>query len=356
MSRGKIAIFHNLKDGGAKRYIIEITKCLFKFGYSIDLYTLDPDAKPSKYYNLCSFPHAESPRLFSFLANYKNYLKKIKLIAAEIEKNKYDQILITHCYISQTPPIFELLTDQETIKKTIYIFHELKREFYEKTSTDHHSLKRTLARTVRIFLKYKEIKNIKLANSIVTNSFYSKNMLLKRTGKESIVITPLTVTNKYSRVKNKDNFFSTVVTGGYTKGIDKLRDLFHKNSHGWLIKYVGALGNDNENENFLGKTSNLEYKILLKKTKYYIANNYNEPLGLATIDAMVSQDIVFALNSGSHNELIKSGINGFLYPKVRLSELEKIVTQNIECKLLKYPMYKYDWEKISRLILTLCKK
>jgi len=353
-TRKKIAIFHNLNPGGAIEYNNEILQELMKIGYEIDLYTLkNPTTSEKKIYkNIYIFPFIQPEKLFSFLYLYPIYIKKIKEIAKEINNDDYGLILINHCTISQTPPIFEFLSEK-TLDKTIYIYHELKREFYEKVSFDHYRPNRTIARLLRNFQKFSEQKNIKLCRHVVSNSEYSKNRLLQLLGKESTFI-PCWEHFKTTSKKTGKGFLS-IGTSGYTKGHWLTEEILENSNV--IVDIISEKTNnpgDTEHIHWIGYKNKKQCQKALAKSKYYFANNVNEPLGLMTIEALINKNIVFANNTGANEELIKPGLNGFLYPVDNIKITRKILRRR-PTTLSPYLSCRYNWKRYVDELLKITK-
>ena len=326
MSNNKnIAIFHNLPAGGAREYLKNISIQLVKLGYQIDLFTLKKVSSGEKniYKNIYLSEIKQPENMMSFFIIYIKYLLLIKKIAHKINKNRYDIVLINQCSIS-------------------YIYHEPKREFYEKVSVDHFSTKRTFSRILRYFLVYLEKININISINNICNSYYSREIFIKIFKKQPHVLYPFVKKIIKTKQANRHVNISTGITT-YTKG--------HWFTEGMFINKHEKIEIITTKTETRAKQNNILYKPYISQKsiahtlntkKNFIANNINEPLGITTLDAINKKLLVFATNLGSHNELIQPGINGYLYP-LNTNLAYKIFHKNKDCNEIKSTIiFKWD--------------
>ena len=182
----KIAIFHNLEKGGALNVIIELLK-FFKRNNKIDVYCFQQNIPIDLVDNFYIYHIKKTNNIFEHLNQIFFEIKRTnKYIAKDIDKRRYDLVLIFPCLLTQSPYILQFLKN----KKNIYFFNETKREFYEKTSFDYWSIKRIITRLIRLPIKYIDKKNCQSAKNIISNSIFTANNLEKIYGKKSTIIYP----------------------------------------------------------------------------------------------------------------------------------------------------------------------
>ena len=216
----KIAIFHNLRQGGARRTLIEIAKRLSK-NHVIDIFSLDPEAKNN-------FKFARKTKIFSFSLS-RNFLIAQKQIILElprihqkiskiINNGTYDIAYVNHDIFTKAPYILRNLKIP-----TIYFCHEPPREFHEAFSLFSTSLKLKIVNSLRYYLKYIDRKNAEAADILITNSKYSKKNIAKIYGKSTIKLRLGVDTSRFTYLHRKrSNFFLTVGALAFFKGYEFL--------------------------------------------------------------------------------------------------------------------------------------
>ncbi|MBU1130401.1 glycosyltransferase family 4 protein [Patescibacteria group bacterium] len=356
----KICIFHNLKKGGALKYLIEISR-LLRQQHSVHIFSFQKNIPKQIYDKINVTKLRKTNNIFGHLYQVLFELKhKSKKIAYKINQKKYDLILIHHCYLTQSPYILKYLKNK---KKCIYIFHEPKREFYEPTSSKHFTYRKKITRLIRSPIKFIDKNNCKFAKNIVTNSYYSKFIIKKIYKKKSFVLYPGLNKKQFKLLKtnNQKNFISI---GNFTtaKGHDQSIDLL-RNTKGKLT----IIGKKDEDYKFISNLSNspkisvsLKTKIknknkikLLKKHTFYFSNQTKEPFGIATLEATTQNCFVLGNNSGGTPEIIQHGLNGFLYPNNHKIK-KKIVKSFLEKKKIHFiNNNEINWKQTTKHLLSL---
>lgn len=352
-----IAIYHNLEKGGALNFIIEVLKHL-NINNKIDIYSFQkniPNKLVDKFY---IYKIKKTNNLLSNLKYIALDLKKINQnIAQKINKGNYDLILVFPCLLTQSPYVLRFLKNKQ---KTIYFFTEPKREFYEKTSFNYFSPIKIIKKIIRLPLKIIDKKNCLSATNIITNSFFTSTNLERIYGMKSTVIYPglkQILPRKIAIQNNK----KTLSVGQ----ISKIK------GHDFSIKQII---NITDNTTILGREteeSKIIYNFAAKKGvflnilktennktkddiyKYYsifLANNYNEPFGITTLEATTNNCLVLGKNNGGTSEIIQNGINGYLYSN--LQEARYILNKTMSQKIIYiYQTNVIDWKYTSDKIL-----
>lgn len=346
----KIAIFHNLKQGGGLNILKNVSLNLLKMGYKIDIYTHQKELnipKTTHYYYPTSTTNNSIQQLILSLFE----LNKIeKEISDCIQKKRYDYILVFPCHIIQSPHILKYLPKD----KTYYFFLEPKREFYEKTSFDYYTPKRFITRMIRLPIKFLDIQNCKSTKNIISDSVYTQNNLKKIYNKKSILVYPGIKHKTYSKslnVKNNHRFLSLSILT-MLKGHHISAKLFPK------VEIYGEKSHENI-KNFLPKHISIETIFshknknnIYKKFTFFLANQIKEPFGLTTLEALSNDCYVFGTNEAGTSEIITNGINGTLLPITELSKSKKLI-QKINSK--KYISLRkkciIDWKHTTKNIL-----
>lgn len=353
----KIAIFHNLKKGGALNSIIFPLKNLKK-NNSIDVYSFQKNIPKKLVDNFFIYKLRNTKNIFQNILQIIFKLKKINIkIAEDIDKNNYDLILVFPCLLTQSPYLLQYLKHKE---KVIYFFTESKREFYEKASFDYWTPKKILSRLIRLPIKYIDKQNCQFAQHIISNSKFTAKKLKKTYNKKSTVIYPGLKPIKPKNISIKNN--KKILSVGQLSKI-KGHDFSIKQAKG-IAKELTILGRSTLETikiKKLAKKNNISLKIirtendkekniLYKKYSIYLANNQNEPFGITTLEATSNNCLVLGKNEGGTPEIIKNGINGYLYSSI--DEARKILKHILSKKILKFKQINtIDWEYTSDRIL-----
>ncbi|MDD2483118.1 MAG: glycosyltransferase [Candidatus Shapirobacteria bacterium] len=352
----KIAIYYNLEKGGALNSIIESIKFLRKYN-KIDVYCFQKNISKKLVNNFFIYNFKKTNNIFQDLFQIIFELKKInKNIAQDIDKNNYDLVLIHPCLLTQSPYILRFLKNE----KNIYFFQEPKREFYEQTSFDYWSIKKIITRLIRLPIKYIDKKNCKSAKNIISNSIFTANNLLKNYKKSSTIIYPglKPITPKKITIKNNKKILSVGLFSklkGHDFSIEQLNNIVNK------ITILGRETNESQKIFNLAKQNNISLNIAktennkekdnyYKNYSIYLANNQSEPFGITTLESTSNNCLVLGKNEGGTPEIIKNGINGYLYSDVY--EAKKILKQILSQKELTfYQINTIDWKYTTNKIL-----
>jgi len=353
----KIAVFHNLENGGALNFIKLITQNLNK-NNQIDLYTFQKNINKKLFKNVYLYKIKNRQNIFRDLIYVLTGLKDThKQIANDIDTKNYDLVLIFPCLLTQSPYILRFLKHKE---KIIYFFTEPKREFYESTSFDYWTIKKILARIIRFPIKYIDKKNCQFSQHIICNSKFTAKNLKKIYGKNSTVIYP-----GLKPIKPK------IISIINNKKILSVGQLSKIKGYDFSIKQLSGISN---NLTILGREtseSNKIYKIAKKKKiflnliqteddniknnlyKYYsiyLANNKKEPFGITTLEATSNNCFILGKNEGGTPEIIKNNVNGYLYSN--LTEARKILKKVLSQDKLKFKQLNtIDWKYTSDKIV-----
>ena len=192
----RIAFFHELPPGGARRAVNEIGRVI-KRDDVVDLYIVDnyQNKEEKKYFNNTFF-YEFIPKIWPGhnwkIRLYKDTLELIKLyflhrkISSEIRNKNYDIIFVHASKFTESP---FLLRFPNKIK--IFYCHDPHyRMIYEKIFNIPKELDpaRYLYEKInRYFRKLIDRENIKRADKIISNSKYTKKSLKKTYNKESVV-------------------------------------------------------------------------------------------------------------------------------------------------------------------------
>ncbi|MBU3935703.1 glycosyltransferase [Patescibacteria group bacterium] len=354
----KIAIFHNLQKGGALNFVTETVRQLNK-KHNVDLYCFEKNISTSLFNKTHLSKLNKTNNVFTSMCQIFFELKtKNQEIADKINKKKYDLTIVFPSTLTQSPYVLRYLNPKNV---SIYIFTETKREFYEKTNYKK-TLKNLICKIIRFPIKHIDRTNCKHAKNILSISQYSAHLLSKIYKRKSQVVYPgmkfiaptkiLTSNNKkllsvgvLQKIKGHD--FSI-------KQISKIKCQFtilgRKNKKDETIK---KLIKNKTNIKLIHDENNQKKEKRYKEHSFFLANQNKEPFGLSTLEATNYNCYVFGKNEGGTSEIIKHGINGFLYPN-RIKTSAKALQQKIHQKnVVIIKNCKIDWKESTEHLLYL---
>jgi len=343
----RIAIYHNLPTGGAKRAVFEITKELKNRNYSIDEYTLDysslnykslkPLVNQQKVFN---FPTKKrfkqrlpgiTPYIHSFQAiqNLRNLERLEEKIAHQINHGDYEMLFAHDCIISHKPGVLKYAG----IPSLYYCHHGISTKLGNNHRNDQHQTYKEKFYLPKYkfdenYFKSRELNSIKSASMVVTNSKFNRDHLIDIFGVNTNVLYLGVRSDIFKPLPaGKDNYVITV--GRITP----------QKNHRFLIKAIGSIPEDSRPSlviaadyihsqeayaiNLLADDLGVPVKIESISTDEYMVDLYNrakifiyapilEPFGLAVLEAMACGTPVIAVNEGGIPEIIQDGVNGLL--------------------------------------------
>lgn len=373
----RIAVFHNLPKGGAKRVLYELIKRLSKSN-EIDLYTTNEAEKDflplDKFVNnkyVVSIDLSEN-----FIRLQKFILKDLpeihKKVAYNIDSKNYDVVFVNHDFFTKAPYILRFLKTP-----SLYLCHESPREFYENRSLFSTNMKYKLVNFLRLPLKKADYINARSADVLVTNSNFSKKRLqeiykrkfkMLKHGVDAGVF-------KYKKIK-RSNYFLTVGALAIFKGHDFLIDAILKLPIRFRFPLVIVADGGRDKSFILKKAKRLSVKIILKKdlsnsnlidfynrAKLFLFASHDEPLGLCVLEAMACGCPVVAVSEGGLKEIITNKFQGYLV-KRDTDEFAKAINRAMEHDydektIRNYIKKNWSWEKagsqLDKYFKTICK-
>lgn len=358
----KIAIFHNLKKGGALLLLTKLSYELKK-RYIVDIFTYSSEKIDKTCYNhLHYYPIKNTNNILEHLLQLFELKKLNEQITRDIDNNKYNYLIIFPCLITQSPFIIKFIKNT----KNLYIFTEPKREFYENTSFDHYYPKRLAARLARLSIKIIDKINCQKAKNIVSISYFSQYILDKIYNKKSLVVQPgiqEIKVNKY-KIKNNNNFLSVGLLSkikGHDFSINQLKGypntltILGRKSED-TKKIIDSARKNKTRLNLISTESDTNKDNLYKNHALYLANQNNEPFGISTLEASQKKCYVIGKNSGGTPEIIKHGLNGFLYPdNIYLAKKSVELTKKKQYLIL-YATCNINWKSTTDKIIKILQK
>lgn len=310
----KIAFFHQLNKGGARRATNEFAQHLKKLGHRVDLFTIDTGQENEErlfyseinYYKFSSRKwsgHDWKTRL------YKDTIELIKVclldkkIAKDIEGGSYDLAFVSASDFIESPFILRFLT----IPKIFYCHDPYYRMIYEEDLFNRDRISRIklfYERINRFIRKHIDRWNIKKADYIIFNSKYTKNSFEKVYGKTGSV-SYIGINTSYftpSKIK-RDVDLLYIGSREFVDGYSLFNKALSKINPDIRVREVLS-----EKE----WLSDNQLRNLYRKSKILVATAFREPLGLVPLEAMACGMTVVAVNEGAHKETVINGKTGFI--------------------------------------------
>lgn len=179
-------------------------------------------------------------------------------------------------------------------------------------------------------------------NKVVVNSHFTKSFIDKEYGVKSVVIYPPVAVEKIKPGRKENTVlyvgrFSSLLQSKRQDILIKAFKRFYKNHPDWKLVLAGGI--EVGSEELLRKLEKLskgypieiikspsfkEIKRLYKTAKFFWSaagfgvNETKNPekvehFGITTVEAMAAKAIAFVFNAGGAKEIVKDGVNGFLW-------------------------------------------
>ena len=358
----KIAIFHELDFGGARRTVDEFARKLSKI-FDVDLYYIDYKEESFKknYKNVFYYPfHPKSWKGKNWkIKLYKDTIELFKIyklhkkIARNIKLRKYDYIFVHPSKFTQAPFILRFLKG-----KCIYYCQEPLRIVYDPylSNVSHIRLPKNIYEFLnRKIRKWIDLENFKNASIVLANSNYSKEFIEKSYGKKAEVCYLGVDTNLF-RPLNLDKSIDVLFIGNIDKGYNLLNnslELFKTKPNVHTIFRKNGQFNISEKE----------LVRIYNKSKLLVALNQNEPFGLIPLETMACGTPVVAVGEGGYKETVIDKRTGFLISR-DVSELYEKINKIISDDKLRNDMAKaarahvlnnWTWDKTIERFLEIIK-
>lgn len=337
----RIAVYHDLPSGGAKRTVQAQVRELVREGHRIDLFApstaeegfmpLAPLVESVRTYPLTTPPDREraltslpSPaELWGWARLFREVRRSGQAAAADIDRGGYDVVLVHPSQFTQAPyPLRWLRTP------ALYYCQEPLRAAYEPRITG--PLKRVL---IRHTLGRIDRRNARAADAIAVNSVYSARRVAEVYGVQPEVVRLGVDLERFRpNARTREGAYYLIAVGGLhpLKGLDFLiravalvearirprlilvSDRARRRDERRLREMAAERGVDLELRH---QVSDAELARLYAEALAATHSAHYEPLGLVPLEAMAAGTPVVAVAEGGVTETVDDGVTGFLVPR-----------------------------------------
>lgn len=326
----RIAIFHELDFGGARRTVDEFAKRLNKI-FDVDLYYVDSkEDKNVKKISKEAFFYPFYPKIWRGnnwrVKLYRDTFELFKLyslhlkIAKDIKSKNYNYIFVHASKFTQAPFILRFLKN-----KCIYYCQEPLRMVYDPSLSNisHIKFPKNIYEYVnRIIRRHIDLKNFNNAKIILTNSKFSKVFVEKSYHRKTEVCYLGVDVNFFKPLKINKSIDILFIGND-----DKVYNLLKKSVKLFNVKPKLHTIFRNRKTNIADK----ELVQIYNKSKVLVALNINEPFGLIPLEAMACGTPVIAVGEGGYKEFVIDKKTGFLIlrdPTVLFKKIHKIINDD----------------------------
>ncbi len=339
----KIAFFHELHAGGARRSVVEFAKHLIK-RHMVDLYYVDevPNEKETLHFSAVHFyPFREKKwsgknwqaRLYKDTIELYKLFALHRKIAREIDKKKYDAVFVEPSRFTQAPFILRFLRT-----KTVYYCQEPLRMVYEvflDSTSRLGTIRRVYERVNRGVRKAIDAINIHSADVVLANSKFTRKNIKFAYGLTSEVCYMGIDPHVFVPI-HVEKDIDVLFVGAYEQvdGYDLLDRALRNINEPLAVKVLASEREWISNDRMLA--------TLYSRSKIAVCLAYNEPFGLIPLEAMSCGTPVIAVKEGGYKETVIDNKIGYLVKRdpeelrkrilTLLSQPEKLTSMSKACR------------------------
>lgn len=382
----RIALFHNLVSGGAKRSVFEYTRALRRRGHALDLFTLND--REAEFLSVRPFvgrvcAHEYAPRvslgdhtfLFSPLRGieWKRLQDVSARMAGEIERGGYDVAFVHASRFIQCPLVLRYLRRTPAI----YYCHETFRfltEAHPSLGTFRDRVRGGAIALLRPWmapLARAERESIGMAGRVLTNSRFTRDNLRRAHGIESHVCYQGVDTDKFRPTGGpEEDLVLCVGQPTRWKAQDFLIDalarvpvdvrpelvlVFDKGNASYIRRLESLAGEAGVTLRLRPNVAEDELVRLYNLAKVFVYAPVREPFGFVPLEAMACGTPVVAVLEGGVREVLREGsgsIGVARDPDAFASALqpllvseERRVAAGRQCR--EYALAHWSWERAA---------
>jgi len=344
----KIAIFHNLPSGGAKRHTLEQVRELAHRGHELVEFTLS-----TADLSYCSLaPYVRDQRIYPF-APARPIRRRVPLltpyfhawtglhtlrglndvnrqVASEIDSRGFDCVLVKDCHLAMNPYVLRHLTTPSAFQCHHGLRHWLTGSPGQLKTLDR--LKHLYFRPAQLAfdgrLHFDERTNARRATLALTNSKYSQSLMAERYGVSARIIYPGINIGKFRPLGiERQDYVLSVGALIYGKGHRFLISALSRIAAARRPSlFIAANSADSIEEAFIRKLAeehgvNLHIEQIVddarlvqvyNQARAFIYAPYQEALGMAPLEALACGTPVVAVAEGGVRETVIDDETGWL--------------------------------------------
>jgi len=322
----KIAIFHNLPPGGAKRILYEELKILTN---RHELHLFEYSSTDEKFMDISAFcknvtryPFEINSNSNRLVRDYNSLVKArgiSKAIAKEIDLQDFDVCFVHPDKYTQSPFVLRYLNTPK-----VYFCEELLRAVYEgilKFKANVGLFKRLYENSTRVIKKEIDRNNAQSADAIFVASDYIGKKVKEAYGKIAQVC-PFGVDSDVFKNRGERKLSQVLFIGDpedVTTGFglaEKCVELINEEIRPNIKVISFSKGKPKLTDSDLAKQYSSSIVAL--------CTSYNEPFGLIPLESMACETPVLAVNGGGYKETILHRKTGYLLERNENKFAEKI--------------------------------
>lgn len=335
----RIAVYHDLPSGGAKRTVHAQVRELVRRGHQVECFvtsTAEEDFLPlaEVAHRMTTLTVPDPPDREKALAGrpspadlirwarvYRGIRKAATEAAIDVAHGEFDVLLVHPSQFIQAPHIL-----RRSAVPTVYYCHEVLRAAYEP------GISPPVVRfAIRVTLGRIDRRNARSASTIVTNSAYTGRRVREVYGQDSTVVPPGVETSRFRpREGPRENYLLAVGALHPLKGMDFVVQALGRLSADRRppLVMVSDRARDRERDRILKQAAELDVEIdlrqrvteeelseLYRRARGVLFAPHGEPLGLVSLEAMACGTPVVAVDEGGIPEAVVDGETGFLTPR-----------------------------------------
>ena len=315
----KIAFFHELPLGGARRVVEEYGKLLAK-KHTVDLFYVDTKEEVSItaiFGKTYFFPFFQKRnRLYNDTISL--FLLSIlhKQIAQVIDKESYDFVVVNPSKYTQAPFLLRYITTYSVYfcQEPLRIVHDPFLKKLPQTSL----IKKSYEFVNRLFRRTIDYANMKKSGLVLANSMYAANWIKASYGRVANTCY-LGVDADFFVPQASNKTYDILFLGqmieveGYDL-LEKALDFFKEKP---IVHIVAR-------DNLGGGISDRQLVSTYNKAKIVVCLSRNEPFGLTALEAGSCGVPVVVVNEGGFRESVVNGKTGFLVERDSIKLYEKL--------------------------------
>lgn len=355
----KIAVFHELDQGGARTAANEFARGLKKLGHEVDLFVVDSsfDRGEQEYYS--------SIKVYKFVPVkwnggnwrarlYRDTVELFRLqelhrhIAADIDAKGYDLVLVHPSRYTQAPFLLRYVKT-----KTVYYCQETLRLVYDSLFAISPQLRiwnRSYESLSRLVRRKIDRTNISYANTILANSRYTQKHILQDYGLKSTVCHLGVDTEVFYPSSQKKFDVLFIGSKSEQEGYTLFQDALH------LLKRQPIVRYHLRGEHWVATE---QLRDLYSQARVVLCLSSHEPFGLVVLEAMACGAVVIALDEGGYQDSIVNGKTG-LFVSRHPEKLEQAIHKVLNSERIQNTLQKnalasiktyWSWQKATQRLL-----